>query len=76
MSAISVEFANKILKLPSHLQKTVIALLKVGRADATEISNVTHRARAVESSYLNQLVLLGYLSSEQVGRKKKFFIAG
>jgi hypothetical protein len=76
MSAVTVEFANKILKLPAHLQKTIIALAKMGRGDATDISSATRRARALESSYLNQLVLLGYVGSERVGRIKKFFVSG
>ena len=45
----------------------------VGRATAEEISEQTARARAVESAYLNQLVIMGYLKKERKGRKAYFY---
>ena len=47
---------------------------KLGRATADEVAEQTKRARAVESAYLNQLVLMGYLKKERVGRKAYFYV--
>jgi hypothetical protein len=46
----------------------------LGRATADEVSAQTKRARAVESAYLNQLVIMGYLKKERNGRKAYFFV--
>jgi DNA-binding transcriptional ArsR family regulator len=63
-----------LLSLPDHLRKTAIALCKLGEATADEVAENTKRARAVESGYLNQLVLMGYLKKERRGRKTYFYI--
>jgi len=63
-----------LLSLPDHLRKTAITICKLGRATADEVSEQTKRARAVESAYLNQLVLMGYLKKERVGRKAYFYV--
>ncbi|UCG36620.1 MAG: transcriptional regulator [Candidatus Bathyarchaeota archaeon] len=63
-----------LLSLPDHLRKTAVAICKLGRATAEEVSEHTKRARAVESGYLNQLVLMGYLKKERKGRKAYFFV--
>ena len=63
-----------LLSLPDHLRKTAVTICKLGRATAEEVSEQTKRARAVESGYLNQLVLMGYLKKERKGRKAYFFI--
>jgi len=63
-----------LLSLPDHLRKTAIAICKLGRATAQEIAEQTKRARAVESGYLNQLVLMSYLKKERKGRKAYFFV--
>ena len=63
-----------LLNMPDHLRKTAMAICRNGRATAEEISDQTRRARAVESAYLNQLVLMGYLKKERKGRKAYFFI--
>jgi DNA-binding transcriptional ArsR family regulator len=62
----------KILELPKHLQTSVLALLKLGHATATEISESTGKARAVESAYLNQLVVMKIARKERKGRKAFF----
>lgn len=62
-----------LLSLPDHLRKTAMTLCKLGRATATEVSKKTGRARAVESGYLNQLVLMGYLKKKREGRKAYFY---
>ena len=63
-----------LLSLPDHLRKTAVTLCKLGQATAEEIAEQTRRARAVESGYLNQLVLMGYLKKERRGRKAYFYI--
>jgi len=63
-----------LLSMPDHLRKTAMTLCRLGRATAEEISQQTHRARAVESAYLNQLVIMGYLKKERKGRKAYFCI--
>lgn len=39
-----------------------------------QIAEQTKRARAVESAYLNQLVIMEYLKKERKGRKAYFYI--
>ena len=62
-----------LLSMPDHLRKTAMTVCRSGRATAEEISTQTTRARAVESAYLNQLVLMGYLKKERKGRKAYFY---
>lgn len=63
-----------LLSLPDHLRKTAITICKLEQATAEEVAEHTKRARAVESSYLNQLVLMGYLKKERRGRKAYFYV--
>jgi tRNA nucleotidyltransferase (CCA-adding enzyme) len=63
-----------LLNMPDHLRKTAMTICRNGRATAEEISDQTSRARAVESAYLNQLVIMGYLKKERKGRKAYFYI--
>jgi hypothetical protein len=63
-----------LLSMPDHLRKTAMTICRCTRATAEEISEQTKRARAVESAYLNQLVIMGYLKKERKGRKAYFFI--
>jgi hypothetical protein len=63
-----------LLSMPDHLRKTAMATCRLGRATADEIAEQTHRARAVESAYLNQLVIMGHLKKERKGRKAYFFV--
>ncbi len=62
-----------LLSMPDHLRKTAMTVCRSGRATADEIALQTTRARAVESAYLNQLVLMGYLKKERKGRKAFFY---
>lgn len=62
-----------LLSMPDHLRKTAMTVCRCGRATAEEIAQQTTRARAVESAYLNQLVLMGYLKKERQGRKAYFY---
>lgn len=63
-----------LLSMPDHLRKTAMTICRCGRATAEEISEQTQRARAVESAYLNQLVIMGYLKKERNGRKAYFYV--
>jgi DNA-binding transcriptional ArsR family regulator len=63
-----------LLSLPDHLRKTAVSLCKLEKATADEIAEQTKRARAVESGYLNQLVVMGYLKKERQGRKAYFYV--
>lgn len=74
MENLNVLDAITLLSLPDHLRKTAIVVCKLGRATADEVSNETKRARAVESSYLNQLVVMGHMKKERKGRDVYFYI--
>ena len=63
-----------LLSMPDHLRKTAMTICRCGRATAEEIAEQTERARAVESAYLNQLVIMGYLKKERNGRKAYFYV--
>jgi len=63
-----------LLSMPDHLRKTAITVCRLGRATADEIAQQTHRARAVESAYLNQLVIMGHLKKQRDGRKAYFYV--
>lgn len=63
-----------LLSLPDHLRKTAMTICRCGKATAEEISEQTERARAVESAYLNQLVIMGYLKKMRKGRKAYFYV--
>ena len=60
-----------LLRLPDHLRKTMLALAKLVEARADEVADITQRARAIESGYLNQLVRLGYV--KKVRRKHQIY---
>jgi hypothetical protein len=62
----------QVLKFPKHLQVSVTSLLKLGLASAEQVAAVTGKARAVESSYLNQLATMRIVRKEH-RRHKVFF---
>jgi len=63
-----------LLSMPDHLRKTAMTICRSGRATAEDVAEQTTRARAVESAYLNQLVIMGYVKKERKGRKAYFFV--
>ena len=63
-----------LLSLPDHLRKTAVTLCKLEKATADQVAEQTKRARAVESGYLNQLVIMGYMKKERDGRKAYFSV--
>jgi ArsR family transcriptional regulator, lead/cadmium/zinc/bismuth-responsive transcriptional repressor len=64
----------KILDFPKHLQVTLLALVKTGSASAIEVAAVTGKERAVESAYLNQLVVMQIVHKERQDRKVVFSV--
>lgn len=60
------------LNLPDHLRKTYSIAVMLGEAAADDVSLRTKRARAIESAYLNQLVIMGYLDKDKKGRRTYF----
>ena len=63
-----------LLSLPDHLRKTAMILSKLGKATASQVSTESGRARAVESGYLNQLVVMGHVKKLREGRDVYFYI--
>jgi predicted transcriptional regulator len=63
-----------LLTLPDHLRKTAMILIQLGQATAGDIAKESGRARAVESGYLNQLVLMGHVTKQRRGRDVYFTI--
>ncbi len=63
---------KKLVSLPDHLRKTAVGLMKAGQGSANDVCKYTNRARAVESSYLNQLEREGLVKSFRRGRQKIF----
>jgi len=61
-----------LLSLPDHLRKTAMAVSKVQKATAQVVAKMTKRTRALESSYLNQLVRMNYLEKTKRSRKVYF----
>jgi DNA-binding transcriptional ArsR family regulator len=64
----------KILDFPKHLQTTILTLIKVGSATASELSAITGKQRAVESAHLNQLVIMKMVHKERHDRKAVFTV--
>lgn len=57
-----------LLDFPDHLRVTVRILLELGMATAEEVCKKTNRSRSLESSYLNQLTIMGYVEKERKGQ--------
>lgn len=61
-----------LLRLPQHLKLTAMAMLRLRKATAGEVSKLTTRSRGLESRYLNDLADMGYLWKEMEGRRAWF----
>jgi hypothetical protein len=64
----------KILDFPKHLQTTILTLIKVGSATASELSAITGKQRAVESAHPNQLVIMQMVQKERHDHKAVFTV--
>lgn len=67
---------DALFSIPDHLRKTLIAVCRLGVVTAEDVAQQTSRARAVESSHLNELVRMGYLKRERKKRKVYFYSNG
>jgi len=63
-----------LLSLPASLRKTLLALYKLRKATAEDLSKETKRLRAVESNCANQLVRMGYVKKRREGKKVYFYL--
>jgi hypothetical protein len=59
---------SELLSLPDNLRKTYLIAASEGECNATQASILTGRSRAIESSYLNQLVRMGWLAKYRNSR--------
>jgi hypothetical protein len=59
---------SKLITLPDNLRRTYMFLASKGECDATQVSNLTGRCRALESNYLNQLSRMGWLNKRKVSK--------
>lgn len=66
--------AMVLFSLPMSLRKTVMALYKLEKATAEDLTKETKRLRAVESALANQLVRMGYVKKKREGRDVYFYI--
>ena len=73
MSLLEIE---TLLTVPDHLRKTMVAVFTFGVVTANDVAKHTGRARAVESSYLNQLNRMGFFERQKKGRKVYFYKDG
>ena len=56
---------SELIALPDHLRRTIVVVSSKGECDASQVSCVTGRCRAVESNYLNQLSRMGWLDKRR-----------
>ncbi len=75
LSKITETDVMSLLTIPDHLRETMIALQYEPVATAETIAHRTHRARAVESMYLNHLTNMGLLKKERRGKRIYFILS-
>ena len=63
----------RLMELPNHLRETMLAVIALGEATATEVSKQTGKGRSSESRILNQLERMGYLKRRYSRRKVYFY---
>jgi hypothetical protein len=63
---------TELLSLPDHLRRSYLIVADRGECDATAVSNLTGRCRAVESNYLNQLSRMGWLNKRRISKTMHF----
>jgi hypothetical protein len=71
MTVFKSELSN-LRKSTSHLRRTYLTVASRGEWDATVVSNLTGRCRAVESNYLNQLARMGWLIKRRISKAIHF----
>jgi hypothetical protein len=63
---------SMLLSLPDNLRKTYLIVTSEGECSATRVSDLSGRSRAIESSYLNQLVRMGWLTKRRSSKTLQF----
>jgi len=63
---------DELLHLPDHLRRTYLTVASRGECDATVVSNLTGRCRAIESNYMNQLSRMGWLNKRRISKTINF----
>jgi len=63
---------SMLLSLPDNLRKTYLIVTSEGECNATQVSGLSGRSRAIESSYLNQLVRMGWLTKHRSSKTLQF----
>jgi hypothetical protein len=63
---------SKLLSLPDNLRKTYLIIASKGECSAKRVSDLSGRSRAIESSYLNQLVRMGWLTKHRDSKTMHF----
>jgi len=72
MTSLQPDTLISLLGLPDHLRKTLIVAEIQGRVTAQDVAEQTRRARAVESAYLNQLAVMGFLEKTRTQTPRKY----
>jgi ArsR family transcriptional regulator, lead/cadmium/zinc/bismuth-responsive transcriptional repressor len=71
----AVPVKNEWTSLPDHLRQTMTSLSLINNpASAQDVSVNSGKCRAMESSYLNQLVRLGYINKKRESKTVIFSI--
>lgn len=63
---------SMLLSLPDNLRKTYLVVASEGECNATRVSDLSGRSRAIESSYLNQLVRMDWLTKRRSSKTLQF----
>ena len=63
---------SMLLSLPDNLRRTYLIVASEGECSATRVSDLSGRSRAIESSYLNQLVRMGWLMKRRSSKTLQF----
>jgi hypothetical protein len=63
---------SELFSLPDNLRKTYLIIASKGECSATQVSVLTGRSRAIESSYLNQLARMGWLIKRRNSKTLQF----
>lgn len=63
---------SMLLSLPDNLRKTYLIVASEGECSATRVSDLSGRSRAIESSYLNQLMRMGWLTKHRSSKTLQF----
>ncbi len=58
--------------LPDRLRRTMMTLIELDEASASQVAEKTGRTRVAESAALNELVRLGFAEKRKVGRTVYF----